>query len=52
MSKIRRLCTMGAVLEDGRLTMYDDIEEAIAHHMRTLEHALGERAEDDPDDDD
>lgn len=33
MGQIRKLCQAGAVLEDGNLTYYDDVEEAIeAHH--------------------
>lgn len=33
---VRRLCTMGAVLEQGRLTLYDDVEEAIARHEENM----------------
>jgi len=34
MTEVRQLCTAGAVLEDGTLTYYDDVEEAIGvHHM-------------------
>ena len=29
---LRKLCTSGAVLENGRLTWHDDIEDAIAEH--------------------
>ena len=29
---IRRLCNMGAVLEQGQLTVFDDVDEAIAYH--------------------
>lgn len=29
----RATCRMGAVLEDGHLTMHDRIEDAIAHHL-------------------
>lgn len=29
---MRELCDSGMVLEDGKLTYYDDLEEAIAHH--------------------
>ena len=29
---LRNLCTSGAVLENGRLTWHDDIEDAIAEH--------------------
>jgi capsular polysaccharide transport system ATP-binding protein len=32
MGLVRRICEHGAVLEDGRLTYYDDVEEAIRHH--------------------
>lgn len=37
MRMIRTLCQAGAVLEDGKLTYYDDIEAAIAHHERNME---------------
>ncbi|MBW7921586.1 MAG: ATP-binding cassette domain-containing protein [Rubellimicrobium sp.] len=33
---LRRLCDMGAVLEDGRLTFHDDLEAAIAAHARNM----------------
>lgn len=33
---IRSTCDAGAVLENGVLVYYDDIEEAIAHHDRNL----------------
>lgn len=36
MAQIRRLCRSGAVLEDGRITYYEDVEEAIAHHQANL----------------
>ena len=45
MSMVRRLCTSGAVLEDGHLTYYDNLEEAIAHHKANV-------GADDEDDDD
>jgi len=32
MATIRRLCTSGVVLEDGRLTYFDDVNDAIAQH--------------------
>lgn len=38
MSEVRALCTAGAVLENGELTYFDDVREAIAQHnanMRT-----------------
>lgn len=33
---VRRICNIGAVLEDGQLHFYDDIEEALEHHERNL----------------
>jgi len=33
---IRRICNMGAVLEEGRVVMYDDITAALEHHDRNL----------------
>ncbi|MEI6097799.1 MAG: ABC transporter ATP-binding protein [Alphaproteobacteria bacterium] len=33
-SMIRRMCTSAAVLEAGRLTMYQDVDEAIEQHSR------------------
>jgi len=33
---LARLCTAGAVLEDGRLTLHDDIMTAIDHHRDNL----------------
>jgi capsular polysaccharide transport system ATP-binding protein len=34
MGQIRQMCNAGAVLQDGTLTYYDDVEEAIeAHHV-------------------
>ena len=33
---IRRICDMGAVLENGVLRLFDDIEEALALHERNL----------------
>ncbi len=36
MDQVRQLCETGAVLEDGLLTYYDDLEEAIAHHHHNL----------------
>ena len=32
MPMIRRLCNMGAVLEAGQMTVFDDIEDAISYH--------------------
>ncbi len=34
---LRSHCTCGAVLHDGRLTPYDDIEEAIAAYHATYQ---------------
>lgn len=36
MGQIRQLCDAGAVLEDGQLYYYDDVDEAIAHHERNM----------------
>jgi len=36
MRQVRKLCTAGAVLEDGQLTYYDDVEEAIRHHQYNM----------------
>lgn len=33
---IRRICDMGAVLENGRLQVYEDLEEALERHERNL----------------
>jgi capsular polysaccharide transport system ATP-binding protein len=33
---LRSMCTAGAVLENGVLTYYEDVEEAIAHHNRNM----------------
>ena len=36
MPQLRQLCQAGAVLEDGQLTYYDDLEEAIAVHQQNM----------------
>lgn len=36
MAQVRELCDTGAVLENGRLTYYDDLEEAIARHEENM----------------
>jgi capsular polysaccharide transport system ATP-binding protein len=36
MPMVRQLCDVGAVLENGDLTYYEDLEEAIAHHERNM----------------
>ncbi len=33
---IRKMCTAGAVLENGMLTYYEDLEEAIAMHNKNM----------------
>lgn len=33
---IRQLCEMGAVLENGKLTLFDDVDEAIAQHNANM----------------
>lgn len=37
MGTIRELCTAGAFLEDGRLSYYPEVEDAIEHYMSTLD---------------
>lgn len=41
---VRRICDMAAVLENGRATLYCDVDAALAHHAENLsrppEHAL------------
>lgn len=34
--KMRQLCTAGAVLENGKLTYYDNVDDAITHHLANL----------------
>ncbi len=36
MELLRRICSSGAVLENGELTWYDSLDEAIAHHNRNM----------------
>lgn len=36
MGMLREICDCGAVLEQGRLTFYDDVEDAIAIHMENM----------------
>jgi capsular polysaccharide transport system ATP-binding protein len=47
LGQIRRLCQAAAILEGGRLTFYDDVNEAIARHKANM----GAEDEDDDDDD-
>lgn len=37
LGQLRETCEAGAVLENGRLSYYDDIDDAIAQHRRNLE---------------
>ena len=48
-AQVRDLCDAGAVLEDGTLTYYDDIEEALAQHGRNMKGGRGGRVEAVPD---
>lgn len=36
MSEVRALCTAGAVLENGELTYFEDVEDAIAQHHENM----------------
>lgn len=36
MPMVKELCDMGAVLEAGQLTLYDDVEEAVEHHVANM----------------
>jgi capsular polysaccharide transport system ATP-binding protein len=38
LAQVQELCSAGAVIENGRLIYYDDVGEAIEHHLRNLEH--------------
>jgi len=37
LGQVRELCRAGAVIEGGNLYYYDDVDEAIEHHLRNLE---------------
>ncbi len=37
MRQVRELCDVGVVMENGRASYYDDLEEAIAHHLHNME---------------
>lgn len=41
MDLLRRICTRGAVLHDGELAMFDDVNDAIAQHERNMRVAPG-----------
>jgi capsular polysaccharide transport system ATP-binding protein len=34
--QVKEICQAGVVLEKGKLTYYDNVEEAIAHHSRNM----------------
>lgn len=36
LKQVEELCQAGAVLEGGQLHYYDDVKDAIAHHLRNL----------------
>jgi len=36
MPMVKELCDMGAVLEAGKLTLYDDVEEAVHQHLTNM----------------
>ena len=36
MAQVRKLCTAGVVLENGKLTYFDNVEEAIVRHQQNL----------------
>ncbi len=36
MSMVKRMCTHGAVIEDGLLTYYTDIDAAVDHHLQNV----------------
>ncbi len=38
MGIIREMCSKAAVLEDGTLKLYDDVEAGISHHMENMKH--------------
>lgn len=40
MRMVREICDLGVVLENGQLTLFDDIEEAIEHHEANMERSL------------
>lgn len=41
MPQVRELCDAGAVLQDGQLSYYDDVEQAIRHHNRNMQALSG-----------
>ena len=41
---VKRMCTEGAVIEDGQLTYYTDIDAAVEHHLANVENQRRARA--------
>ncbi|MGH1424292.1 MAG: ABC transporter ATP-binding protein [Pseudooceanicola sp.] len=41
MAQVRELCTAVAVLEEGKLIYYEDVDAGIAHHERNMRPAAG-----------
>ncbi len=38
MGQVREMCDVGVVLENGRAIFYEDLEEAIEHHLENMQH--------------
>ncbi len=38
MPMVKELCDMGAVLEDGRMTLFENVTDAIEHHHENMKH--------------
>lgn len=36
MRKVRKMCDCGAILENGKMTFYQDLDKAIRHHVNNL----------------
>lgn len=47
MAKMRQLCTSGVVLENGQLTWFDDIDDAIKCHLDNMSRSFGAPLEND-----
>ncbi len=52
MAKLRRICTKGAVIENGQLWWYENIDDAIAHHQANMKRRSGHDIDDEDIDDD
>jgi len=50
MAKIRKLCTSGVVLEGGKLTWFDLVDDAIDIHIANMSRSLGSPVESGSDD--